>query len=225
METTIYNKKGQKGGSVKLPESVFGLSWNGDLVHQVMHAIMANKRAGTADTKGRAEVRGGGKKPWKQKGTGRARHGSSRSPIWVGGGVTHGPLAEKVYKQKVNRKMAHKALATALSAKLRDGEILFVEDFGLDAIKTSDAAAIVQSLATVTGFEKLAKARTPKAMLVIPKADRVLAQSFRNIPQVEISLAKDLNTLDVLNYKYVIVVDPAASSSVIEKRCAVISKK
>jgi large subunit ribosomal protein L4 len=121
--------------------------------------------------------------------------------------------------------MAHKALATALSAKLRDGEILFVEDFGLDAIKTSDAAAIVQSLATVTGFEKLAKARTPKAMLVIPKADRVLAQSFRNIPQVEISLAKDLNTLDVLNYKYVIVLDPAVSSSVLEKRCAVISKK
>ena len=225
METSIYNTKGQKGAKVTLPQSVFGLSWNGDLVHQVMHAIMANKRAGTADTKGRAEVRGGGKKPWKQKGTGRARHGSSRSPIWVGGGVTHGPLAEKNYKQKVNRKMAHKALATALSAKFRDNQVLFVEDFGLKAIKTSDAAALVQAFAGITGFEKLAKARTPKAMLVIPKVDRVLSQSFRNIPQVDISLAKDLNTLDVVNYQYVIVLDPEASNAVLEKRCSIISKK
>ena len=225
METTIYNKQGTKGGSIKLPESVFGLSWNGDLVHQVMHAIQANTRAGTADTKNRAEVRGGGKKPWKQKGTGRARHGSSRSPIWVGGGVTHGPLSEKNYKQKVNKKMASKALATVLSAKVRDNEVLFVDDLGFGkAPKTSDAAALVQVFAGIKGFEKLAKARTPKAMLVIPKADRVLAQSFRNIPQIQISLAKDLNTLDVLNYQYVVVLDPSASLAVLEKRC-VISKK
>ena len=225
METTIYNKQGTKGGSIKLPEAVFGLSWNGDLVHQVMHAIQANARAGTADTKNRAEVRGGGKKPWKQKGTGRARHGSSRSPIWVGGGVTHGPLSEKNYKQKVNKKMASKALATVLSAKVRDNEVLFVDDLGLGkAPKTSDAAALVQAFAGIKGFEKLAKARTPKAMLVIPQADRVLSQSFRNIPQVQISLAKDLNTLDVLNYQYVVVIDPAASLAVLEKRC-VVSKK
>ena len=226
METTIYNKQGKKGGSVKLPESVFGLTWNGDLVHQVMHAIQANSRAGTADTKGRAEVRGGGKKPWKQKGTGRARHGSSRSPIWVGGGVTHGPLSEKNYKQKVNRKMASKALATVLSAKVRDNQVLFIDDLGLSkAPKTSEAAEMVQAFAGISGFEKLAKARTPKAMLVIPKADRVLAQSFRNIPQIQISLAKDLNTLDVLNYQYVIVVDPTESLAVLEKRCVVTSKK
>jgi large subunit ribosomal protein L4 len=113
-----------------------------------VHAITANARAGTADTKGRDEVRGGGKKPWKQKGTGRARHGSSRSPIWKGGGVTHGPLAEKNYKQKVNKKMAGKALAVALSAKLRDGELLFVEALGFGKTpKTKDAAEIVQAFA------------------------------------------------------------------------------
>ena len=121
MKSQIYNSKAKAGKEIDLPEGVFGQSWNGDLVHQVVHAITANTRAGTADTKGRAEVSGGGKKPWKQKGTGRARHGSSRSPIWKGGGVTHGPLAEKNYKQKINKKMSAKALATVLSAKLKDG--------------------------------------------------------------------------------------------------------
>ncbi|MBP6884411.1 MAG: 50S ribosomal protein L4 [Candidatus Pacebacteria bacterium] len=224
MENTIYTKKGAKGGSIKLPEKVFGVSWNGDLVHQVLHAITANTRAGTADTKGRSEVRGGGKKPWKQKGTGRARHGSSRSPIWKGGGVTHGPLAEKNYKQKVNKKMAGKALATALSAKLRDGEILFVEALGFKAPKTSEAAEMVQAFAGIKGFEKLAKARKPKAMLVIPSVDKALSQSFRNVPQISISLAKDLNTFDVLNHQYVIFAGPEASVDALVKRC-VVSKK
>jgi large subunit ribosomal protein L4 len=219
METAVYTHKGEKKGSVSLPAHIFGLSWNGDLVHQVMHAIQANARAGTADTKGRGEVRGGGKKPWKQKGTGRARHGSSRSPIWVGGGVAHGPLAEKNYKQKVNKKMAQKALATALSAKVRDGEALFVESFAFGKEpKTRDAAGAVQAFAAIKGFEKLAKARTTKAILVLPGVDKVVAQSFRNVPQVEVVLAKDLNTLDVVNRKYVIVVSPKETIEALEKR-------
>ncbi len=220
MKNTTYNAQGKKAGEISLPESVFGVSWNGDLVHQVLTAIRANTRAGTADTKGRAEVRGGGKKPWKQKGTGRARQGSSRSPIWVGGGVAHGPLAEKNYKQKVNKKMAQKALATALSAKEKAGEILYVESLAFKAPKTAEAAAMVQAFAGVKGFEKLARARTPKAMLVIPAVDRALSQSFRNIPQVEVGLAKDLNTLDVLNHQYVIMVDAAAGVASLEKRLA-----
>ncbi|MEI8130407.1 MAG: 50S ribosomal protein L4 [bacterium] len=225
MKNPTYNAKGEKKGEINLPENVFGVSWNGDLVHQVLRAIRANTRAGTADTKGRAEVRGGGKKPWKQKGTGRARHGSSRSPIWKGGGVTHGPLAEKNYKQKVNKKMASKALATALSAKMKDGQVLFTETLGFGkAPKTQDAAAIVQAFAKINGFEKLAKARTPKAMVVIPAVDKVFSQSFRNIPQVSLSLAKDLNTFDVLNHQYVIFVDADASVATLEKRCTV-SKK
>lgn len=225
MKTPTYNSKGKSAGEVTLPESVFGLSWNGDLVHQVLHAITANTRAGTADTKGRAEVRGGGKKPWKQKGTGRARHGSSRSPIWKGGGVTHGPLAEKNYKQKINKKMSAKALAVALSAKLKDGQILFVDSLDIEKTpKTSVAAEMVQAFAGVTGFEKLAKARKPKAMMIIPSVDKVVSKSFRNVPQITLGLTKDLNTFDVLNHQYLIVVDPKASVAALEKRC-VVSKK
>ena len=225
METNIYNSKGKKEGSLKLPETVFGLKWNGDLVHQVMHSILANTRAGTADTKGRAEVQGGGRKPYKQKGTGQARQGSSRSPIWKGGGVTHGPLAEKNYKQKVNKKMASKSLATVLSAKLRDGQVLFVDSLSLGKDpKTSEAAIMVQAFAKIPGFEKLANAKKPKAMIVIPTVDRVITNSFRNIPQTALSLAKDLNTIDVLNHQYLIVVAPEPSVEVLTKRC-VVSKK
>jgi len=225
MKTPTYNSKGKSAGEVTLPENVFALPWNGDLVHQVVHAIRANTRAGTADSKGRSEVRGGGKKPWKQKGTGRARHGSSRSPIWKGGGVTHGPLAEKNYKQKINRKMAGKALATSLSAKFKEGEVLFVDELSFGKTPaTSDAAAMVQAFATIKGFEKLAKARAPKAVIVMPGVDKVVSQSFRNIPQVTLSLAKDLNTFDVLNHQYVIFVEPTVSVATLEKRCTV-SKK
>ncbi len=225
MENTVYNKKGEKKGSLKLPEKVFGLSWNGDLVHQVVHAIAANTRAGTADTKGRSEVRGGGKKPWKQKGTGRARHGSSRSPIWKGGGVTHGPLAEKNYKQKINKKMSQKALAVALSAKVRAGQVLFIDDISVGKeAKTKDAALMIQAFAGIKGFEKLARARKPKAVLVIPNVDKVVSKSFRNIPQVELSLAKDLNVFDVTNREYVIFAGAEESVESLTKRLA-FSKK
>src|ERR1035437_7631919 len=127
LDAKIYDQKGAVAGSIVLPAKVFAAKWRSDLVHQVVEGMRSNKRSGTADTKGRGEVRGGGKKPWKQKGTGRARHGSTRSPIWVGGGVTHGPLAEKNYKRKVSKKMRAQALFSVLSKKLKDNEILFVD--------------------------------------------------------------------------------------------------
>src|SRR5579863_7804375 len=112
-EANVFTMKGGKAGTVALPAELFGAKWNADLVHQVVTGMQANARPTVAHTKFRGEVSGGGKKPWKQKGTGRARHGSTRSPIWVGGGVAHGPRNEKSYDQKINKKMKAKALYTA----------------------------------------------------------------------------------------------------------------
>lgn len=155
MELKVYNQKAEEVGKIKLSEAVFGLSWNPDLVHQVMTAMRANQRKGTAHAKTRAEVRGGGRKPWRQKGTGRARHGSIRSPLWRGGGVTFGPTKEKVYSQKINKKMKRKALFVALSQKARDNEILILDDWKLKTPKTKEASAIMKSLSKIKGFEKL----------------------------------------------------------------------
>jgi large subunit ribosomal protein L4 len=127
MEAKIYNIQGKEAGNITLPENIFGLPWNADLVHQVVTAMQANARGPVAHTKDRGEVRGGGRKPWQQKGTGRARHGSIRSPIWKGGGITHGPRNDKIYAQKVNRQARQKALLVALSRKYKDGEIVFVD--------------------------------------------------------------------------------------------------
>src|SRR3990167_7074763 len=146
MEAKIYNQKGKETRTISLPAKVFAAKWRADLVHQVVEGMRSNKRAGTADTKGRGEVRGGGKKPWKQKGTGRARHGSSRSPIWVGGGITHGPLSEKNYKRKISKKMRAQALFSVLSKKMKDNEILFVDSLLLSEAKTKKAVEIMKNV-------------------------------------------------------------------------------
>ena len=148
MEAKVYNKEGKEAGKVQLPENVFGLSWNADLVHQVVDTMHDNARTPVAHVKDRSEVRGGGKKPWRQKGTGRARHGSSRSPIWTGGGVTFGPRNEKVFGGKVNKKMRAKALYVALSEKLRNGEILFVDTLETGE-KTKESKMALENLSTV----------------------------------------------------------------------------
>lgn len=214
----IYNQKGKEVAEVKLPEKVFGSSWRADLVHQVVESMRSNKRAGTADTKDRGEVRGGGKKPWKQKGTGRARHGSSRSPIWVGGGVTHGPLAEKNYKRKISQKMRAQALFTVLSKKLQDKEIIFVDSLEMSAIKTKEAQKIMENLAKATESKQIAASRSPKALMALFSRNDKAEKSFRNLPQLEITFVKNLNPLDVLNYKYLLIEKPEESVKFLASR-------
>ena len=208
MKATIYNQKGTSAGTIDLPESVFGLKWKTDLVHQVVEGIRSNKRAGTADTKGRGEVRGGGKKPWKQKGTGRARHGSSRSPIWVGGGVTHGPLAEKNYKKKINKKMRIAALFTVLSKKFKDEEIIFVDSLAQSAIKTKTAMDAITNISKGVGIKDLANAKKARALVALSEKNTNIQKSFRNIPSLEMAVIQNINPMQLLNQKYLIIENP-----------------
>ncbi|PIR58183.1 MAG: 50S ribosomal protein L4 [Parcubacteria group bacterium CG10_big_fil_rev_8_21_14_0_10_38_31] len=218
METTIYNQKGEESGKIKIPKNIFGLAWNDDLVHQVVVSMQSNKRAPIAHAKGRGEVSGGGKKPWRQKGTGRARVGSSRSPIWKGGGVTHGPLSEKNYTKKINKKMRQKALFVALSRKLHDNEILFLDKIDLDKTKTKEAVGILKALSKVKGFEKLVTKKKNAALVTMPAKDVNTNLSFRNIAGIGVGEIKNLNVLDILSSKYLIILDTKDSVGVLESR-------
>lgn len=220
MKATIYNIKGKEAGSIDLPESVFGQKKNSALLHQVVTAMQANARAAVAHTKGRGEVRGGGKKPWAQKGTGRARHGSIRSPIFRGGGTTHGPLAQKDYSQKINKKMRSKALAVALSDKMRDGKVMFVDSIDMKAPKTAEARAALTGLGTVKGFAEVATRRKNAILLALPTKNVALEKSFRNMGQVMVEETRNLNPVDVLQYRYVILVDPEVSVKALAGRMA-----
>lgn len=211
METQIYNQKGKSVGKLKLPESIFGIPWNGDLVHQVVTAMQANARTPVAHTKTRGEVRGGGKKPWKQKGTGRARHGSSRSPIWKGGGITHGPRNDKIYTQKINKKMRTKALYTVLSEKLRKGQILFLEELTLKNIKTKEAQSVLNDLGNLSGFEKITGGKKANTYLTIPAKSEVIKKSFANIKTVKVDEVRNINPVDLLSFKYIIISQPTES--------------
>ncbi|MCX6757816.1 MAG: 50S ribosomal protein L4 [Candidatus Nomurabacteria bacterium] len=211
LKAKIYNQKGTDAGSIDLPEKVFGVKWKSDLVHQVVHGILGNKRAGTADSKGRGEVRGGGKKPWKQKGTGQARHGSTRSPIWVGGGVTHGPLAEKNYKRKISKKMRAGALFSVLSKKFKDGEIIFVDSLEMKDIKTKSAVEVMKNLTKATGIKDLSASKKPRVLVAISGKNEKMQKSFRNLPSLELALVNNINPMLVLNYKYLLIENPEAA--------------
>lgn len=209
MEAKVYSQTGGETGTVELPEAVFGLKWNADLVHQVVTSQMANQRLKVAHVKGRGEVRGGGKKPWRQKGTGRARHGSIRSPIWKGGGVTHGPTKEENFKKKINRKMAQKALYTVLSAKARDGEIIVMEDLKLSEPKTKLAAKVFENLSRAKEFKNLKKGNgvlvaLPARQADLPEKESLTRRAIRNLPYAGVEEARSLNAHEVLQYKYIL---------------------
>ncbi|WKZ26382.1 MAG: 50S ribosomal protein L4 [Candidatus Paceibacterota bacterium] len=211
MEAKIYNKEGKEAGKIQLPEEVFGVAWNDDLIHKVAVSMASNKRAGTAHTKNRGEVSGGGKKPWRQKGTGRARHGSIRSPIWVGGGVAHGPRSDKSFEKKINKKEKNKALRVVLSRKLADGEILFIESFDFSGPKTSEAKKALSSLSAVSGFENLVSKKKNSAVIALADKNKNLEKSFRNFGNMEVEEIKNINPLLLLEHKYLIIANPEES--------------
>lgn len=207
MQSTVYNQLGKEVGKVELPESVFGVKWNDALIHQVVVGMMGNKRNPTAHAKTRGEVSGTGKKPWKQKGTGRARHGSRRSPIWVGGGVAHGPRKNRDYSRKINKKMKIKALFAILSKKVNDGEVMFVDNISIHEPKTKEAKNIMSSLSKVKGFEGLNRKKNG-ALITLGERRQAVEKSFRNFGNLEVGETRNLNPLDVLKYKYLIVENP-----------------
>ena len=198
MPTTIlYDKAGKNLGDVELNAELFDAPVNGAVLHQVVTAQLAGRRTGTADTKTRGEVRGGGRKPYKQKGTGRARQGSRTAPHYRGGGAVFGPHPRS-YEQRLPRKMRRLALRGALTAKLGDEAIRIVDAFGLEGFKTRDIAGIL-----------LALNATGRVLVVAPAADEQLRVSARNLPTVEVILADSLNVVDLINADTVVIEQPA----------------
>lgn len=189
----LYNKDGQSVGEIELNSDIFAVAPNATLVHQVYVALEANARESWADTKDKSEVRGGGKKPWKQKGTGRARHGSIRSPIWKGGGITFGPLTIRNYKQKLNKKMKQAAVKMCLSDKAAHGMLVVVEDVMADG-KTKSMAAL---RSTLPGAGKT-------TLFLAPAIDEMVNRATRNIQKLDMQQATDVNVVDLLHHQYVI---------------------
>lgn len=194
MKVDVYNQQGEKVGTTILPKEIFGLQANLDLIHQIAVSQMANRRQVLAHTKGRGEVRGGGRKPWRQKGTGRARHGSRRSPIWKGGGVTFGPTKERVFKRKISKKMRRKALLMVLSAKAKENLVLILEKLEIKEPKTKLMKEVFNKL-PIKG----------SSLIALPKVDKNIILASNNLPGVSTTEVRNLNTLDLLSFKYLIL--------------------
>jgi large subunit ribosomal protein L4 len=195
--TTLFDRAGKNLGSVELHDELFGAPVNEAVLHQVVTAQLAGRRTGTADTKTRGEVRGGGRKPYRQKGTGRARQGSRTAPHYRGGGAVFGPHPRS-YEQRLPRKMKRLALRGALTAKLGDEAIRVIDSFGLEAIKTASVVGVLAAL-NATG----------RVLLVAPASDEALRLSARNLPTVEVILADSLNVVDILNADTLVIEQPA----------------
>jgi large subunit ribosomal protein L4 len=196
LKVKVYNLAGKELEELKLDPEVFDVEIKPELVHQVVEIQQANARQNLAHTKGRAEVRGGGKKPWKQKGTGRARHGSSRSPIWVGGGVTFGPTKERNFSKKINKRMKRKALFMSLTDKVKENNFVVVDKIELPEIKTKDLVSIIK---------KLPNKDSKSNLIVLTNKDDKLTRSARNLQKTKVILADSLNVLDIIKYEYLMI--------------------
>lgn len=201
----VYDVNHAKVGEVDLPEDIFAVPVAGHILHEVVKMQLACRRAGTASTKGRAEVRGGGRKPWRQKGTGRARAGSSRSPLWRGGGVVFGPKPRS-YAYTVPKKVRRLALKMALSSKLAEGKLLILDQYPFDKPKTKDFVKVVNNF------------QINKGLFVTPEANEVLTLSSRNVPYMQVMRPEGLNVYDILRYEHLVLFQPAISQ--IEARLA-----
>jgi large subunit ribosomal protein L4 len=196
-QTTLYNRAGDSVGNVELSDELFAAPVNTAVLHQVVTAQLAGRRTGTHDTLTRGEVRGGGRKPYKQKGTGRARQGSRTAPHYRGGGAVFGPHPRS-YEQRLPRKMRRAALRGALTAKLGDEAIRIIDTFALEGFKTSDVATILAAL-NATG----------RVIVVAPATDAQLWRSARNLPTVDVIRADSLNVVDLINADTIVIEQPA----------------
>jgi len=195
MKIDIYNQNGEVTGSAILPKEIFDVKFNADLVHQVSVSMSANARQISAHTKTRGEVSGGGKKPWRQKGTGRARHGSIRSPLWKGGGVTHGPRNDRIFEREIPKKMRRKALLMVLSQKAQDKQLVVLDVLELANGKTKEM---------VRSMVKLPCANQA-TLVALPNYDKKIFLATRNIKKTSIEDARNLNVLQLLNHKYLLL--------------------
>lgn len=219
-EITLYNQEGKELGPLSLSEAVFGVEPNTALIHQAVQTEEANQRQGNADTKVRGEIRGGGKKPWRQKGTGRARQGSTRSPQWRHGGVVWGPQPRS-YAKSFPKKMKQSALRSALSAKVADGEVIGLDALSLGEISTKTAAGVLGALPLTRemnvknrqGDELVhsTKQKQYKVLVIVPEYDEVLLKSVRNLPNVTLRYAPEFSVRDVVSAGRVVLAQGAVS--------------
>lgn len=189
----IYNQKGESKGEMEMPKFL-QIDWNPLLVKQVVDSIIANSRQVLAHTRGRGEVAGGGRKPWKQKGTGRARHGSIRSPLWKGGGVTFGPKKDVNFSKKINKKMMKKALLVVLAKKAQDGQLKLVESFEVASPKTKSVSGMIGKITN-----------GKSTLLLIDKANKNANMAFRNLVNVTNMMPENLNAFELLNHNNVLM--------------------
>ena len=196
---SVFDSKGAKVSDIELAESVFGIEPNTSAMHLCVVNYLANQRQGTQSTKTRSEVSGGGKKPWRQKGTGRARQGSTRAPQWTHGGIAHGPKSRE-YGFSINKKVKRLAMKSALSSKVAAEEMVVLESLALDAIKTKDVVSVLSALET-----------GKKVLLVLPEKNDVIYRSARNIAGVKVALVNTLNVYDILNSDTMVVLKDAVA--------------